>query len=124
MTDKDIVMSRLFYPAWWLKISGYFDSKINTGPGVIMFAPSPFSTGGKSGSLLVIMVTAIVSSTISFIVTYIMMNKSKKIEWNQSGYGASPVHEREETPVIQSVRTPFAIAPGRKSTSDYIVIGV
>jgi hypothetical protein len=41
LQDKDIAMKRLFYPAWWLNATGYFNSKINTGPGVIMFSPGP-----------------------------------------------------------------------------------
>lgn len=34
----------MFYPEWWLKAVGYFDSKPNTDPAAILFASNP-STG-------------------------------------------------------------------------------
>ena len=59
--DKgSIQMVKLFYPKYWLDATGYFNSKINTGPDVIMFQPS---INTNDNSLLI--VTAIISSIIS-----------------------------------------------------------
>ena len=59
---------------------GFFNSGINTGPGVIMFAPNPFGTAttGQEGQLmsswmLSMVVTAVVSSLLSFAVAYWMI---------------------------------------------------
>lgn len=70
-------MTRLFYPAWWLKISGYFDSKINSGPDVIMFTPNPYTNGVSSGVtwLLSLLFTALLSSALSLTISHILRNK-------------------------------------------------
>jgi len=31
-------MQKIFYPKFWLDVTGFWDSKINTGPDVILFA--------------------------------------------------------------------------------------
>eukprot|EP00607_Mallomonas_marina_P009286 CAMPEP_0182418534 /NCGR_PEP_ID=MMETSP1167-20130531/2939_1 /TAXON_ID=2988 /ORGANISM="Mallomonas Sp, Strain CCMP3275" /LENGTH=659 /DNA_ID=CAMNT_0024592781 /DNA_START=89 /DNA_END=2068 /DNA_ORIENTATION=- len=36
-----IHMKKLFYPKWWLEAVGFFDHKPDSGPGVIMYQPSP-----------------------------------------------------------------------------------
>ena len=38
-----IKMTKLFYPKWWLDLTGYFLNKPNTGPDTIMFASQPIS---------------------------------------------------------------------------------
>lgn len=55
-----IRMVKLFYPKYWLDVTGYFNNKINTGPDVIMFQPS---INTNDNSLLIL--TAIISSIIS-----------------------------------------------------------
>lgn len=37
-TSPHVVMKKLFYPSWWLRMTGYFNNPINQGPDVIMFA--------------------------------------------------------------------------------------
>ena len=124
LTDKDINMSRLFYPAWWLKISGYFDSKINTGDGVIMFAPSPYLISGGYGWILALFLTALISSVLSLTVAYIVTRRSKYMSWNGSGYGSASIEEREGSSATS--RSPLAPAPGRAltSSSNYSMVGV
>ena len=42
-------MQKLFYPKFWLDATGFWDSKINTGPDVILFASrDQYVTGGSS----------------------------------------------------------------------------
>jgi hypothetical protein len=74
LQDKDIAMKRLFYPAWWLKATGYFDSKINTGPGVIMFSPGPHR-GSNGYNWVTLLFTAIISSAFSLLIGYIVSKR-------------------------------------------------
>ena len=74
LTSKDVEMTRLFYPAFWLKATGYFDSKINSGPDVIMFTPSPFS-GFTWAWFAALFFTAVFSSVLSLSVAYMLMDK-------------------------------------------------
>lgn len=37
LDQPDIVMVKMFYPKWWLNITGYFNNKPNFGPDVLMF---------------------------------------------------------------------------------------
>lgn len=41
-------MQKIFYPKFWLDLTGFWDSKINTGPDVILFAPRDTYTSGGS----------------------------------------------------------------------------
>ena len=79
LEGKEVIMTRLFYPAWWLKLSGYFDSKINSGPDVIMFAPNPYTNGVSSGViwLLSLLFTALLSSALSLTISHILRNKKE-----------------------------------------------
>lgn len=82
ITDGDlpaVEMQRLFYPAWWLKAVGFFNSGINTGPGVIMFAPNPLGSStadGSGGWAMALLATAVVSSALSFCVAYLVFSKT------------------------------------------------
>lgn len=91
LESKDIEMKRLFYPAWWLKAVGYFDSKINTGPGVIMFSPGPNgSTGGYHWMTLLF--TAIISSAFSLIIGYIVLKRYSNKEVTAAGsFSMNPI---------------------------------
>ena len=40
--QRDISMQKMFYPKWWLKMTGYFLEPPAEGDDVIMFEPSPF----------------------------------------------------------------------------------
>lgn len=89
LESKDIAMKRLFYPAWWLKAVGYFDSKINTGPGVIMFSPGPH--GGSTG-WVTLLFTAIMSSFFSLLIGYIVMKRSSNKQFNVvQGISMNPI---------------------------------
>jgi hypothetical protein len=71
-----VEMQRLFYPAWWLKAVGFFNSGINTGPGVIMFAPNPLgASSGSGGWAMALLLTAAASSALSFCVAYVLFSK-------------------------------------------------
>lgn len=63
---------QLFYPKWFLDASGYFDSKPNRGPEVIMFKPSPYATRGSDGVshgslLLAITITAALACVLGYL---------------------------------------------------------
>lgn len=103
-------MTRLFYPAWWLKATGYFDSKINTGPGVIMFASNPSSSTGWAW-LLALLFTAMFSSIISLTVGYALMNKR--------------VLDSRGRVHVETPRLPFSFTPGAMNRrADYVAIDI
>lgn len=109
LTSKDVEMTRLFYPGWWLKATGYFDSKINTGPGVIMFASNPYGGNGWTW-LIALLFTAVFSSIVSLTVGYALMNKR--------------VDSRGRV-LVQAPRMPFALTPGAiKRRTDYVAIDI
>lgn len=52
-TDLDkttINMQKIFYPKFWLDLTGFWDSKINTGPDVILFASRDTERAAHSSS--------------------------------------------------------------------------
>ena len=72
---------------------GFFNSGINTGPGVIMFAPNPLgSSVGEASSMtsswmFSLVLTAVLSSLLSFAVAYYIMTKGKYSGSGGSGGG-------------------------------------
>ena len=91
LTTPAIEMQKLFYPKWWLEATGYFDSKITTGPGVILFNPSPNKSsatlgggggGGGEYSLQTLMLTSCVSSLLTVLLGVVFL----KIKGNRHHY--------------------------------------
>jgi hypothetical protein len=68
-------MKKLFYPKWWLDITGYWKNKPNIGPGVILFDPSPSLPSDseslaryyKDGTISALFFTAILSSALTLL---------------------------------------------------------
>lgn len=83
LTAPHITMKRLFYPLWWLQLTGYFNSHINSGPDTIMFAPAPASGAGA------LLLTAFVSVCATLGVVYMLQKK-----------GVVPAVQRGEYSVI------------------------
>ncbi len=48
LTEKDIRMTKLFYPRSWLEATGFFDNHAASGPDVIMFEPNPLPSAGSN----------------------------------------------------------------------------
>ena len=73
---------------------GFFNSGINTGPGVIMFAPNPMGSAVNaegqmmSSWMLSLVLTAVVSSLLSFAVAYYIMIGGGK--YTKGGYRSVP----------------------------------
>lgn len=65
----EISMKKLFYPKWWLDLTGYFKNTITSGPGVILFAPrgGSGSSGGGDASVAALLVTAVVSGSLALV---------------------------------------------------------
>jgi dipeptidase len=75
LTAPHITMKRLFYPLWWLQMTGYFDSHINSGPDTIMFAPSPAPNNGMG----VVVMTALLSVLATLGVVYMVQRKGVQV---------------------------------------------
>ena len=61
-------MVSVFYPYWWLKLSGYVGVGVNTywnNPDIIEFEPEPVSTAHSP--LLLVIMTAMISVAIGFV---------------------------------------------------------
>ncbi len=50
LDSPNIKMVKMFYPKWWLNITGYFGNPPNFGPGVLMFQPSPSNSMNMNSS--------------------------------------------------------------------------
>lgn len=84
LDQPDIVMNRLFYPEWlylylfhsnyfrWLKQVGYFNSKPNVGPDVILFGADPVE---DDASVLSVIVTAIVFGGVAMVAGVTLANR-------------------------------------------------
>ena len=123
-------MSRLFYPAWWLKATGYFDSHINTGPDVIMFEPSPYSNNNGGNSwLIALFLTAVLSSALTLTISHLLVTRNKQT-WSGHVYIPSTTAEEERAPIAMSVHTvqtpvmPFSLSSSGSRRRDYIAINV
>ena len=50
LDQPDIKMNKMFYPKWWLKVTGYFKERPNPmGPDTILFDSSPLASDGQGG---------------------------------------------------------------------------
>ena len=59
-------MKRIFYPKYWLDAVGFFDSKINTGPNVILFSTADGASSSDvrvsyAAVVLIVLMTMLVS---------------------------------------------------------------
>ena len=66
LNEPSLKMTKMFYPKSWLESTGFFNSKINTGPDTILFA-SGSSEGAARGAAGngALVITALVSSLVS-----------------------------------------------------------
>lgn len=62
LNDPSLKMVKMFYPKAWLDATGFFNSKISTGPDTILFASDAASRSGMGAALVI---TALVSSLVS-----------------------------------------------------------
>ena len=73
-------MHKLFYPKWWLDLTGYFKSKINSGPGVILFAPGPDGKKGSDATVAALLASALLSGIFALVLGFYIGTK-----WRHSG---------------------------------------
>lgn len=85
LTTPAINMQKLFYPKWWLDATGYFDNKITTGPGVILFNPSP-SGKALAGTGEYSFQTLILTSCVSSLLTLLLGVVFLKVRGNKRDY--------------------------------------
>ena len=77
-------MQKLFYPKWWLDVTGFWNNKPNTGDDVIMFATGP--TTGYNGGYMIsqstlmgsLLITGIISSVLTLLVTALVIRHRNK----------------------------------------------
>eukprot|EP01041_Mallomonas_annulata_P001289 gene1289-2493_t len=60
-------MQKLFYPKWWLELTGFFNSKAAVGPNTLVFAPNPFASTSSSNTMVMIMSVIICSAFSLFV---------------------------------------------------------
>ena len=109
-----VEMQRLFYPAWWLKAVGFFNSGINTGPGVIMFAPNPSAYTESSSALVA---TAALSSVLTFLVTCAFFVAVRKREQLKERDAAAAGAQEDVEVVFASPHSADGIAMGPLAAS-------
>lgn len=77
-------MQKLFYPKWWLDITGYFTHPPNTGEGVILFAPQPVGYV-STGEAYMYVGMAIVLTVLAMATLYGVMEYKKRGEGGMVG---------------------------------------
>ena len=79
-----INMNKLFYPKWWLDVSGYFLSRPNPmGPDTILFGPSPISRTEGGGLVLFFFICGLVG--MSGYIGFKLGTKSDKLRARVNG---------------------------------------
>lgn len=84
LTAPHILMKKLFYPVWWLKATGYFDSLPNSGPDVIMFAENAQAEASRQ-AFMAAAVSSVLSVAATLAVVYYFQRKNTRIVYSPIG---------------------------------------
>jgi len=99
LDSPKLVMRRLFYPKWWLDLTGYWKNAAVKGPDVILFDQNP--AGSEKGAFsynamyTAVLVTALVSIALtalagSYLVRY--RERDHKMSLNSRKFGYVTIH--------------------------------
>ena len=78
LNEPTIHMRKLFYPKYWLDATGYWNSKSNTGPGVILFSSGEDEIITASQSNRRVFVAVIVTSSLVGAVVVFITNRCQQ----------------------------------------------
>eukprot|EP00981_Chlorochromonas_danica_P008430 scaffold2193_cov179-Ochromonas_danica.AAC.9 len=73
-----ITMKKLFYPLWWLQMTGYFENHVNSGPDVILFSPPAPGISTGSQQTVALLTTAIVSVLLTLSAVWLYQQSNRK----------------------------------------------
>ena len=119
LKGKNIKMNKMFYPKWWLTVTGYFKERPNPmGPDTILFDPSPVQADGKGSDLDLSVRSASEESsfgvTMLFVAILMILSgflgfrmgkntvTSKDGESSEQSYGGLSTHNLRQAPVTVS----------------------
>ena len=74
---ENINLQKVFYPLWWLNVTGYFDNKAFTGPNVIAFEPNPIeeTTSDSLSYYMALFLTAVTSCALTLGAVALVLRK-------------------------------------------------